>query len=233
MALDRDNILVLSYNENKVCVDGANESYNFNPSNGIDPVVNIMTLKDLQYINSNTGLIKTGWLTFQNDEKEEIFKELHIRDWQSILTNEDIKNIMLNPTIKGLQKLIDITDESYFDRVRIALHILMTDGKDVSSRVKNIVDARYKELVRKQRKSSITLSQKDAVVSNDKAKELEAQNAELKSQLDEMKAMMAQLMAMQQAQNIVQNTTPIVEEKPTTTTPTKRIYNGGKKTTKK
>lgn len=233
MALDRDNILVLSYNENKVCVDGANESYNFNPSNGIDPVVNIMTLKDLQYINSNTGLIKTGWLTFQNDEKEEIFKELHIRDWQSILTNEDIKNIMLNPTIKGLQKLIDITDESYFDRVRIALHILMTDGKDVSSRVKNIVDARYKELVRKQRKSSITLSQKDAVVSNDKAKELEAQNAELKSQLDEMKAMMAQLMAMQ-TQNVSQNTAPVVdEEKSVTTAPTKRFYNSGKKTAKK
>ena len=172
MALDKDNILVLSYNENKVCVDGANETYNFNPSNGVDPIINIMSLKDLQFINSNTGLIKTGWLTFQDDEKEEIFKELHIRDWKSILTNEDIKAIMLNPSIEGLQKLIDISDETYFDRVRIALHILTTDGEDVSSRVKNIVDARYKELVRKQRKTSIVLSAKDVPVSNDKAKEL-------------------------------------------------------------
>lgn len=231
MALDKDNILVLSYNENKVCVDGANESYNFNPSNGVDPVINIMSLKDLQFINSNTGLIKTGWLTFQEEEKEEIFNALHIRDWKNILTKEELKDIMLNPTIEGLQKIIDINDESYYDRVRIALHILMTDGEDVSSRVKNIVDARYKELVRKQRKSSIVLSQKDVSVSNNKAKELEAQNAELKSQLEEMKAMMTQFMAMQ-TQNAV-NTEPIKEEKPTVTSTTKRTYNGGKKTTKK
>ena len=214
MALDKDNILVLSYNENKVCVNGANEAYNFNPSNGIDPVINIMSLKDLQFINSNTGLIKTGWLTFQEDEKEEIFKELHIRDWENILTNEMIKDIMLNPSMEGLQKLIDITDEVYFDRVRIILHILITDGEDISSRVKNIVDARYKELVRKQRKTSIVLSQKDISVSNSKAKELEAQNAELKSQLEEMQKMMSQLMEMQKQNNIT--TTESV--KSTTTT---------------
>lgn len=213
MALDKDNILVLSYNYNKVCVDGANESYNFNPSNGIDPSINIMSLKDLQFINSNTGLIKTGWLTFQEDEKEEIFKELHICDWESILTNEELREIMLNPTINGLQKIIDINDETYFDRVRIVLHVLITDGEDVSSRVKNIVDTRYKELVRKQRKSSIILSEKDTAIPNNKVKELENQNAELQSQLDEMKAMMAQLMEMQK-----QNTTVITEEKSITTT---------------
>lgn len=196
MALDKDNILVLSYNENKVCVDGANESYNFNPSNGVDPVINIMSLKDLQFINSNTGLIKTGWLTFQEEEKEEIFNALHIRDWKNILTKEELKDIMLNPTIEGLQKIIDINDESYYDRVRIALHILMTDGEDVSSRVKNIVDARYKELVRKQRKSSIVLSQKDVSVSNNKAKELEAQNIALQSQLDAQKEQMEKQTAM-------------------------------------
>lgn len=172
-----------------------------------------MDSKDLQFINSNTGLIKTGWLTFQEDEKEEIFKELHICDWESILTNEELREIMLNPTINGLQKIIDINDETYFDRVRIVLHVLITDGEDVSSRVKNIVDTRYKELVRKQRKSSIILSEKDTAIPNNKVKELENQNAELQSQLDEMKAMMAQLMEMQK-----QNTTVVTEEKSITTT---------------
>lgn len=231
MALDKDNILVLSYNENKVCVNGVNENYNFNPSNGIDPIINVMSLKDLQFINSSTNLIKTGWLTFQDDEKEEIFKELRIRDWESILSNEDIKEIMLNPSIEGLQKLIDISDETYFDRVRIALHILTTDGEDVSSRVKNIIDARYKELLRKQRKSSITLSPKDTVVTNSQAKELAAQNAELKTQLEEMQKMMAQLMAMQ-TQNAV-NAEVVKEEKPKTTTTTKKTYSGTKKTSSK
>ena len=104
MTLDKDNILVLSYNENKICVSGANENYIFNPSNGIDPIINVMTLKDLQFINSSTNLFKTGWLTFQDEEKEDIFKELRIRDWKLILTNENIKDILLNPSIEGLQK---------------------------------------------------------------------------------------------------------------------------------
>lgn len=202
MTLDKDNILVLSYNENKICVSGTNENYIFNPSNGIDPIINVMSLKDLQFINSSTNLFKTGWLTFQDEEKEDIFKELRIRDWKLILTNENIKDILLNPSIEGLQKLIDISDETYFDRVRIILHILITDGEDISSRVKNIVDARYKELLRKQRKTSIVLSSKDTATSNNHVKELINQNTELKNQLEEMQKMMAQLMAMQN-QNIV------------------------------
>lgn len=202
MTLDKDNILVLSYNENKICVSGTNENYIFNPSNGIDPIINVMSLKDLQFINSSTNLFKTGWLTFQDEEKEDIFKELRIRDWKLILTNENIKDILLNPSIEGLQKLIDISDETYFDRVRIILHILITDGEDISSRVKNIVDARYKELLRKQRKTSIVLSSKDTATSNNHVKELIIQNTELKNQLEEMQKMMAQLMAMQN-QNIV------------------------------
>lgn len=35
MSLDKENILVLSYNENQICVDGARESYKFKPSNGL------------------------------------------------------------------------------------------------------------------------------------------------------------------------------------------------------
>ena len=80
MSLDKENILVLSYNQNQVCVNGAKESYKFKPSNGLEPVINIMSLSDIQYINSNTQIIKTGWLTFEDKDKAEIFKELRIRD---------------------------------------------------------------------------------------------------------------------------------------------------------
>lgn len=228
MTLDKDNILVLSYNENKICVSGANENYIFNPSNGIDPIINVMTLKDLQFINSSTNLFKTGWLTFQDEEKEDIFKELRIRDWKLILTNENIKDILLNPSIEGLQKLIDISDETYFDRVRIILHILITDGEDISSRVKNIVDARYKELLRKQRKTSIVLSSKDTATSNNQVKELVSQNAELKNQLEEMQKMMAQLMAMQN-QNIVN----LQKEETVENTTTKKTSSKTSKTSSK
>lgn len=135
MSLDKENILVLSYNENQICVDGARESYKFKPSNGLEPVINIMPLSDIQYINSNTQIIKTGWLTFEDKDKAEIFKELRIRDWENILTNDDIKHILIKPTMEGLQKIIDIDNISYFDRVRIILHALIQDGVDINKNI--------------------------------------------------------------------------------------------------
>lgn len=196
--LDRDNIIVLNYNENQVCVDGSNENYNFRASNGIDPTINIMPMKELQFINSNTQIIKTGWLTFEDEFKEEIYKELRIANWEDILSHSDIEEILRNPTIDSLQKIIDITDSTYFDRVRMVMFRLINDGEDITTKVKSVVEDRYKELNRKIRKSNIKLSSKDINnISSDKAKELEQQNVLLQAQLDEMKTMLAQMMAMQ------------------------------------
>lgn len=94
-----------------------------------------MPLSDIQYINSNTQIIKTGWLTFEDKDKAEIFKELRIRDWENILTNDDIKHILIKPTMEGLQKIIDIDNISYFDRVRIILHALIQDGVDINKNI--------------------------------------------------------------------------------------------------
>lgn len=199
MSLDKENILVLSYNENTVCVNGARDSYSFNPSNGIEPTVNVMPLSDLQYINSNTQIFKTGWLTFEEEDKEEIFKALRISKWKDILTNQDIKDILTKGEKEGLQKIIDIDNPTYFDRVRIIFHALTQDGVDITTKTKSVVDARYKELLERKRKSSISLVSKPTI-RPDKMKEIEKQNEDLQSQLDEMKAMMAQLLATKNAE---------------------------------
>lgn len=209
MSLDKENILVLSYNENTVCVNGARDNYKFSPSNGIDPVINVMPLSDLQYINSNTQIIKTGWLTFEEESKEEIFKALRIAKWEDILTNQDIKDILTNPTMEGLQRIIDIDNPTYFDRVRIVLHVLIQDGVDITTKVKTVVDSRYKELLQRKRKSSISLTPKTSNVRPDKVKEIEQQNEALQAQLDEMKAMMAQLLASQNA--VISNNGEVLE----------------------
>lgn len=208
MSLDKENIIVLSYNESQVCVDGARDSYRFNPSNGVEPTINVMPLSDVQYINSNTQIIKTGWLTFEDADKEEIFKALRIAKWKDILTNQNIKDILTHPTIEGLQKIIDIDNPTYFDRVRIILHALTQDGVDITTKVKSVVDARYEELKQRKRKSGISLTPKDVAIRQDKAKELEAQNKNLQNQLDEMKTMLAQFIA---AQNV--KAEPAKEEK--------------------
>lgn len=196
MSLDKENILVLSYNQNQVCVNGAKESYKFKPSNGLEPVINIMSLSDIQYINSNTQIIKTGWLTFDDKDKEEIFKELRIHNWENILTNDDIKGILTMPTMEGLQRIINIDNVTYFDRVRIILHALIQDGVDITTKVKDVIDTRYDELKKRQRVSSITLTskKKDNVVHLDKITELENQNKALKEQLDRFEKMMEKFM---------------------------------------
>ena len=201
------DINVLNYNENTIFVSGAKEHYKFAPSrNGKTPTVVPIPMNELQYIASNTNVITTGWLTFEEGEKEEIYKELRISNWKDILTIEDIIAILTKPTMEGLQRIIDIENESYFDRVRLAMLKLMDDGVDITTKVSNIVNQRYDELQRRQRKSKIVLTKKNTTVSADTVKELSEQNASLQSQLDEMKKMMEQMMAMQTASHIETNT---------------------------
>ena len=220
--LDTQNINVLNYNENEVFVDSAKEHYKFNASrDGKTPTIVPMPLSELQYISSNTDIIITGWLTFDDYVKEEIYKELRIANWKEILSNDDIKDILTQPTMEGLQKIIDIENQTYFDRIRITMFKLMNDGVDITTKVSRIVNQRYEELQKRQRKSSIILTKKDTTVSADKVKELSEQNASLQSQLDEMKKMMEQMMAMQTASKVetkVENKEETVKE---TTTPKK------------
>ena len=198
-----EDINVLNYNENDVFVNGSKEHYKFKASkNGKVPTVVPIPFNELQYIASNTNIITTGWLTFDNDIKEEIFTELRIPDWKDILSNEDIKNILIHPTMEGLQKIIDIENQTYFDRIRITMFKLMNDGVDITTKVSRIVNQRYEELQKRQRKSSIILTKKDTTVSADAVRELSEQNASLQNQLDEMKKMMEQMMAMQTASHV-------------------------------
>ena len=227
--LDTQNINVLNYNENEVFVDSAKDHYKFNASrDGKTPTIVPMPLSELQYISSNTDIIVTGWLTFDTDVKEEVYKELRIANWKDILSNDNIKEILTKPTMEGLQKIIDIENQTYFDRVRIAMFNLMNDGVDITTKVSRIVNQRYDELQKRQRKSSIILTKKDTTVSADKVKELSEQNASLQSQLDEMKKMMEQMMAMQTASQVgtkVENKEETVKE-----TTTKKAGRPPKKT---
>ena len=227
--LDTQNINVLNYNENEVFVDSSREHFKFNASrDGKTPTVIPMALSDLQYIASNTDIIVTGWLTFDDDVKEEVYKELRIANWKEILSNEDIRNILMKPTMEGLQKIINIDNQTYFDRVRITMFKLMNDGVDITTKVSRIINQRYDELQKRQRKSSIILTKKDTTVSADKVKELSEQNASLQNQLDEMKKILEQMMS---TQNISDSKDVKTEKKETVPTTPKKAGRPPKKTT--
>ncbi len=214
--IDTQNIKVLNYNEIAICVDTLKEKYIFNASrDGITPTIVQVPLNDLQFIYSNTKLITTGWLTFDEDEKEEIFKMLRFADWQNVLTNKDIRDILVNPTRERLQRIINIDNITYFDRVKTAMFELVSDGVDVTAKVSRLVEQRYKELQLKQRVSSIVLTDKtvEKNVSSEEVKALNEQNKLLQQQLDEMKEMMEQIMAANQNKAPVETVAPAVDPK--------------------
>ena len=213
--IDLQNITVLNYNENEVFVDSSKEHYKFNASrDGVTPTMQNIPISELQYICSNTDVIVTGWLTIDEDERDEIYTALRLPNWREILTNEDISNILTNPTMEGLQRIIDITNLTYFDRVRIVMFRLLNDGVDISSKVKNVVDRRYEELQKRQRVSSIILNPRigEKKVSNEQVQELSEQNAKLQEQLDEMKKMMAQFMSAQNISTTEKESEKVTEE---------------------
>lgn len=216
--IDLQNITVLNYNENDVFVDSSKEHYKFNASrDGINPTMQDIPINELQYICSNTDILVTGWLTFNEDEKEEIFTALRVPNWRDILTNEDIREILTNPTMEGLQRILDITSITYFDRVRIVMFKLLSEGIDISSKVKNVVDRRYDELQKRQRITSIVLNPRveEKKVSNEQVKELSEQNAKLQEQIEQMKQMMEKLMASQTSDSAGDsNTTKVDAEAP-------------------
>ena len=213
--IDLQNITVLNYNENEVFVDSSKEHYKFNASrDGVTLTMQNIPISELQYICSNTDVIVTGWLTFDEDEKDEIYTALRLPNWREILTNEDISNILTNPTMEGLQKIIDISNLTYFDRVRIVMFRLLNDGVDISNKVKNVVDRRYEELQKRQRVSSIILNPRtgEKKASNEQVQELSEQNAKLQEQLDEMKKMMAQFMSAQNISTTEKESEKVMEE---------------------
>ena len=164
------------------------------------PTVEYLTLEEIIWVDSNTNAIRTGLITINEDDREEVFKEIKFEDGDKIITNKDVENILLNPSVDGLSKIIEITDASTFDRVYAVFVGLKEGGSvDISNRVINLMNERYKEFKRGQNVSHIKIERKDTetVISQDRAKKLESQNESLKQELSELKDMMKQILASQ------------------------------------
>lgn len=193
-------IPVLNYNNQYVFAISNITTYSFAPSTENIPTVAYISFPEIVYINSISDCFRTGLLTFADEVKEDVFKELKCTDWQNIITNEEIRNIIKNPTKEGLEKLINITNESIFNRVRYALiELKNSNAYDISSRVIKVIDARWQEIKRGIFKSQIQINFKNATnhTTSDESVELEKMktlNANLQEQLDNMQKMIEQLM---------------------------------------
>ena len=227
MAL-KDSAFVKVYNYNPFILSVGDKMlepcYNYD-----EPTYDSISVDQLQYINSNSNAVRNGLVRFDKNEEDDIYAELGV-DKSRIIKNEEIDDIILNPTQEKLQKLLDIVDPSVFDRV-VTIHqgLISSGAYDISNRVTMVIEERQKEFRRNILTTQIKLTKVEPKKVDAEVEEVKKQNEDLQAQLNQMQEMMAQLLA---AQNGAATPTAESEkEKDTTTTP-KRKPGRQPKTTK-
>jgi len=205
----KENVTVLNYNEHYVFIPTETRTYTLTPAQDDIPSQVTMPFTDIEYVNGQSNAFRTGMLVFKHDNPKEIYEALNIYDYKDILSNKDIENILLNPTIEGLQKILDIYEESAFDRVRaVFVGLKNSNGYDLSQRVIRIIDKRSEEMKQKTYKSEIILQAKDASensIESENVSALKLQNESMQKQLIEMQEMMAKLLSNQTNSNNIEN----------------------------
>lgn len=191
------SIPIYNYNESNICIPTNISTHILPPAVDGIPSVDYLSFAEINYVNGISDCFRTGLVRFDDKDKEEIYSALGFANWENILTNDEIKNILLNPTIDGLQKIIDITNASVFDRIRtIFVSLKENTDNDISNRVIKIMETRELEFKRGIYKTQILLKSKDVSkkeISNEEINAIKEQNVVLMEQLAEMQKMISSL----------------------------------------
>ena len=188
--LDKSRLyMVINYGRSPVCVASRTQSMKIPGADGNTPAEQPLSLDEIVEINSMCGAFKLGLLRFEDEYEEEIYDLLRIRDWRDILTDKQIEDILLHPTMDSLQKIVDIKDPLSFDRVRGIYTGLKSVAADIPGKVDMVINERARELAKK-----ITTSKIQLVPKKEENSEVEA----LKEQMARMQEQMAALAAEKQ-----------------------------------
>lgn len=194
--------------------------------NGDIPTTIPLTFDDIVYINSTSNAFKIGLLFFETEYEEDWYSTLKIQNWKNIMHNSEIEEILLNPSVDGLQKILDITNEQYFERVRGIFTGLKFSGADISVKVESLIRERYYEFSRKTYKTKIELKKNyEKENKSDKlVADLSAQVAALMKQVEELTA--------KSAQPVVEESKPTKQASSKTATKTTTNKSTGSKSVK-
>ena len=147
--VDSTMINVLNYSKSLVSVPTQinPDGYSFAPSIDDQPSLIPLSFAEIRVINGQSQIFKEGYLRFDSDIEEDVYNALNIRDWQNILSDDEIKETIINPTKDKLERLLKITSLALFDRIRTTLVVLRNMGLyDISTRVSDMITARYGEI---------------------------------------------------------------------------------------
>lgn len=175
-----DTYLILNYNPSAVSVSTRDTSYLIPGGSQAAPSSFPLTLNEIRYINNVSKAFKYGLLFFEPDIEKEMYAELHIPDWRSIMRNDEIEEIIANPTVEGLERLLDISDQLYYERVYGVYVGMKNAGIPISAKVEALITTRRKELARGKVTTDLSVRQvKPSGDADEKIKALEDQVAKL------------------------------------------------------
>lgn len=188
MKLNPNNsIQVFNYSPNAVAMKGTNREYLVPGATAIGPGVEFLSTEDVKYVNSRTPVFKFGILEFADDERDEIYQELHMPNWRdTVLLERDIDEMLLHPTKESLARIIAMNNVHMLERIRGHMVGLVNAKEDVSSRVIKLVNERVDEF-----KKHPAMPSKIQLVERDyKGTEDNAKVAELQAELEQLKKLL-------------------------------------------
>ncbi len=186
--LDRTKqYMVLNYNASQVFVHTRDADYAIPAGSKDAPVEWPMDINEITYINNTTPFFKTGMLLFEEEYEADIYEALRIRDWRDILRIDDIDDIILNPTVEKLERVIRITAPLYFNRIYARYIYLKNLGRPISGKVEQVMKLRYDEFQKNVINSKIQIGAVDNPL---------LRQAETDSQIKALQEQIAQLTAL-------------------------------------
>lgn len=144
---EKKYIDVLNCDDSIAIVPAANgRSYVFQPGSRDEPFVYPIPPEEVRYLNSSSNVFKNGILRFRENEAAEIYDELGIKNPEQLLFTESIDEMLLNPTMENMDKVIKIADGCQFERVRGRYYYLINHDYSIEVKVGRIIEQRYREL---------------------------------------------------------------------------------------
>ena len=206
---------------------GQRRDYIFPPCLDGEPTMNFVDFEEIEYAHSRGNVFTTGLLQFSEEDREGMYEALGIKDWRNkVWFNADIEDIIMNPTVQKMQRVIEITNVVVLERVRGMMVRFVNEKRNVSQNVINIINARYREIAAGNMSSKIIIQKAD--VERYDVDEVSA----LKKELEEMKALMKQMTSGNAVRSDVAQASD-AEKSGSTTTDTSTPVQPAKRTTKK
>lgn len=204
------NYLVLNYGASPVGVSTKYDSFLVDGGSLESPGSLPLSFDEIAVINSKSSVFKIGALRFEPQYEAELYEALSIPNWKDIMTQEQIEDALLNPTMETSQRIISIENDAYFERIRGAMISLKNEGADISVKMERMIERRREEFAHRQRKTAIRL------VPNEPEKPAPSQEEfdDMKAQLAAMQEMMAKLMGNNVAKESAPESKPEAKSEP-------------------